>query len=140
MAAGHLSVEIVSPSGKVFKGLASGVRAPGIEGSFEVLFNHAPMVAAINVGVLVVTTPNGEKIQFATSGGFVEVSDNTVTVLAETAEGAEDIDEERAKLAEERAVKKLENEPTTEERERYVRALERARNRLRVTMGAVGHK
>jgi len=138
--AGHLNVEIVSPSGKVFKGLATGVRAPGIEGSFEVLFNHAPMVAAINVGVLVVTTPNGEKIQFATSGGFVEVSDNTLTVLAETAEGAEDIDEERAKLAEERAVKKLENEPSTEERERYIRALERARNRLRVTMGAVGHK
>lgn len=137
--AGHLNVEIVSPTGKVFKGLASGVRAPGIEGSFEVLYNHAPLVAAINVGVLVVTAANGEKIQFATSGGFVEVSDNAVTILAETAEGAADIDAERAKAAEERAMHKLENEPTSEERAVYERALERARNRLRVTMGAVGH-
>ncbi len=45
-----LNVNIVSPHGSVFRGEAAGVRAPGVEGSFEVLYDHAPMIAAFNVG------------------------------------------------------------------------------------------
>lgn len=135
----HLHVDIVSPAGSIFSGNAHGVRAPGTAGSFEVLLNHAPLVATIDVGSLVVTSDTDERIEVATSGGFLEVSENRVTVLAETAELASDIDVARAQKAEERAVKALENEPTTEERTRYESALDRARNRLRVAMGAVGH-
>ncbi len=135
----HLHVDIVSPSGSVFSGHALGVRAPGTEGSFAVLFNHAPMVATIEVGSLVVTSDTDERIEVATSGGFLEVSENRVSVLAETAELATDIDVARAQRAEERAVKALSHEPTSEERARYESALDRARNRLRVAMGAVGH-
>ena len=133
-----LTVEIVSPARSVFSGEARGVRAPGVEGSFEVRYNHAPMIAAFEIGTLTITTATGDQIDFATSGGFLEVLNNTVTVLAETAEPASDIDVERAKESEERALERIRQSATPEERQAAEQALERARNRLRVTMGKVG--
>ncbi len=135
-----LFVEIVTPDRRVFRGEALSIRAPGVEGSFEVLYNHAPMVAAITVGPLFVTTPSGERITFATSGGFVEVLGNRVTVLAETAEPASEIDVERARAAEQRALDRLHNAQSAEERAEAEAALERARNRLRIAMGQVGQR
>lgn len=136
----NLSVEIVSPDKRVFAGEAQGVRAPGVAGSFEVLYNHAPMIAAFGVGPLRVTTAEGDEVFFATSGGFLEVLDNRVTVLAETAEPASDIDVDRARSAEERALERLRTAEEAEERREAEKALERARNRLRMTMGKVGHR
>lgn len=132
-----LYVEIVAPDKRVFAGEAESLRAPGLEGSFQVLYNHAPMIAAVEVGPLTVSTPAGERITFATSGGFVEVLNNTVTVLAETVEPASDIDVDRARAAEERARERLQQAASAEERMRAESDLERARNRLRVTMGKV---
>lgn len=130
-------VDIVSPSGRVFNGEATRIKAPGVEGSFEVLKNHAPMIAAIEVGTIVVTGVDGNPITIATSGGFVEVQNNTVSVVAETAELASDIDVERAKAAEQRAVEALANaDPKV--KATMEAALERARNRVRVAMGSVG--
>ena len=133
-------VEIVSPSGLIFSGEVTGVRAPGVEGSFEVLRNHAPMIAAISIGSLVITDKSGNPITFATSGGFVEVSNNTVTVLAETAELGTAIDVERAQAAEARAVEALATTTDPETKARMTKALERARNRARVSMAQVGRK
>lgn len=135
-----LFVEIVAPDRRVFRGEALSVRAPGIDGSFEVLYNHAPMVAAITVGPIFVTMPSGERITFATSGGFVEVLGNTVTILAETAEPASEIDIERARTAEQRALERLQQAQTPQERADAETALERARNRLRIAMGQVGQR
>lgn len=134
----NLYVEIVAPDRRVFQGEARGVRAPGVEGSFEVLYNHAPMIAAFEVGPLYVTTPEGERIVFATSGGFLEVLDNRVTVLAETAEPPTEIDVDRARAAEQRALERLHQPSEGLERQRAERALERARNRVRVAVGNVG--
>ncbi len=131
-------VDIVSPSGRVFNGEATRIKAPGVEGSFEVLKNHAPMIAAIEVGTIVVTGADGNPITIATSGGFVEVQNNTVSVVAETAELASDIDVERAKAAEQRAVEALAN-ADPQLKATMEAALERARNRVRVAMGSVGH-
>jgi len=133
-------VEIVSPSGRIFSGEATGVRAPGVEGSFEVLRNHAPMIAAISIGSLVVTDKAGNPITFATSGGFVEVSKDVVTVLAETAELASAIDVERAEAAEQRAVEALAEAMDPEMKVRMTKALDRARNRARIAMATVGRK
>lgn len=130
-------VDIVSPSGRVFNGEATRIKAPGVEGSFEVLKNHAPMIAAIEVGTIVVTGTDGNPITIATSGGFVEVQNNTVSVVAETAELASDIDVERAKAAEQRAVEALAN-ADPQLKATMEAALERARNRVRVAMGSVG--
>ena len=135
-----LYVEIVAPNGRIFQGEAQGVRAPGVEGSFEVLNNHAPMIAAFGVGPIRVTSASGDEIVYATSGGFVEVLDNHVTVLAETAEPASGIDVERARAAEERALERLRASEEEVDRRRAESALERARNRVRVSMGQVGRR
>ena len=129
----NLFVEIVAPDERVFRGEAEGVRAPGAEGSFEVLRNHAPMIAAFEIGPLHVRTLSGDDITYATSGGFLEVINNHVTVLAETAEPASDIDVEQARQAEQRAQARLE-ELEGLEREEAERALERARNRVRLAI------
>ena len=130
-------IEIVSPSGSVFKGEAERVRAPGIQGTFEILHNHAPMIAGIELGPLYVTLPSGDRIAFATSGGFVEVLNNTVTVLAETAEPVSNIDVERAKAAEARALERMQ---TGDEAEKAKAKLALERARLRMSMGSVGTK
>lgn len=134
----NLQVEIVTPDRRVFQGEAKGVQAPGVEGSFEVLYNHAPMIAAFEVGPIRVTTAEGDRFYFATSGGIVEVIDNYVTVLAETAEPASEIDVERARAAEERAIQRLQAAEEATERTGAERDLEVARNRLRIAMGKVG--
>jgi F-type H+-transporting ATPase subunit epsilon len=144
--ADELDVDIVTPDANPYQGPADGVRAPGVEGSFEVRYNHAPMIAAFGIGPLIVKTDaaheyadvHDNQIVFATSGGFLEVVENQVTVLAETVEPASEIDVERAESAEERARRRLEEGVTGEERETYETARERARNRLRVAMGKVG--
>lgn len=136
-----LNVSIVAPDREVFSGEAESLRAPGVDGSFQILTGHAPMVAAIETGPLFVDPAGGQRIAFATSGGFVEVLDDQVIVLAETAEPAEEIDTERAREAEERARRRLEEGGLeAEERARHEAALERARNRLRISMGEVAHR
>ena len=135
--AGTIYVDIVSPSGSVFHGEAERVRAPGVQGAFEILHNHAPMIAAIELGPLYVTLSSGERVAFATSGGFVEVLNNTVTILAETAEPATEIDIERAKASEAKALEQMASGSEAEKR-RARQALERAR--LRMSMGNVGSK
>src|SRR5690625_5953448 len=82
----NLFVELVAPDRKVYQGEAESVRVPGVEGSFTILANHAPMIAAFEVGPIFVTSSDGARIAYATSGGFIEVVDNRVTVLAETVE------------------------------------------------------
>ena len=136
--ANTLYIEIVAPDKRVFNGDVLGLRAPGVQGSFEILYNHAPMIAAIGIGPLYVTLPSGERITFATSGGFLEVLSNIVTILAETVEPATGIDLDRARAAEERARQRLQEAGDPEDRQRAEEALERARNRVRVAMGQVG--
>ncbi|MFB6099492.1 MAG: ATP synthase F1 subunit epsilon [Salinibacter sp.] len=144
--ADELTVDIVTPDERAFQGRAHGVRAPGVEGSFEVRKDHAPLISAFGIGPLIVKTNaaheyadmHNDRIVFATSGGFLEIIENKVTVLAETIEPASEIDVERAKNAQERALQRLETGVRDEEREKHEKALERARNRLRVAMGKVG--
>ena len=135
--AGNVYIDIVSPNGSVFQGEAQRVRAPGVQGTFEVLHNHAPMIAAIELGPIYLTLASGERIAFATSGGFVEVLNNTVTILAETAEPATAIDVERARASEARALEKLKSSDEAE-RTKARQSLERAR--LRMSMSSVGSK
>lgn len=127
-----IRVDIVAPDKRVFQGDVIGIHAPGIDGSFQILYNHAPMIASLSVGPLVLTVSNTEKSVFATSGGFIEVIGNVVTVLAETAESASDIDAKRAKKAEERALERIHNASSDLDRIDAEQSLDRARNRLRI--------
>ena len=135
--ADNLLVEIVSPDGAAFRGEAVSFRAPGVEGGFEILRGHAPLVAATGVGQVYVTLPNGNVASFATSAGFVEVLDNRVIMLADTAEPASEIDVERARAAEERAKERLAAAQDPEERAAAQAEADVARNRLRTAMGRV---
>jgi len=145
--ADELEVDIVTPDGRTFEGAANGVRAPGVEGAFEVRTDHAPMIASFGIGPLIVKTEaaheyadvHDDRIVFATSGGFLEILENNVTVMAEAVEPASDIDVDRAERAEQRALRRLEEGTSDpDERKKHEAALERARNRLRVAMGEVG--
>tara|TARA_B110000261_G_C12759691_1_gene227974 strand:- start:107 stop:352 length:246 start_codon:yes stop_codon:yes gene_type:complete len=75
-------LEIVTPDSKVFEGEITSITLPGIEGSFQILNNHAPVVSALGIGNLVVVTGN-ETIEFNLNGGVVEMNNNKVIVLAE---------------------------------------------------------
>ena len=78
-----MHLEIITPDRKVYEGEATSVRFPGTDGSFEVLNNHAPLIAALKEGDVTVTGVGGGT--FHISGGIVEVLRNNVTVLAESA-------------------------------------------------------
>lgn len=104
--AGTLALRIVTPEGNVLKEDVEFVVLPGEAGELGILPRHTPLIAALKVGVLRYTSEGSTK-RVALSGGFVEVGDNQVAVLAETAERGEMIDLARAVAAKERAERRL---------------------------------
>jgi len=75
-------VEIITPDAEIFSGNASSVKFPGLDGLFEILDNHAPMVAALKKGEIKLLSEE-ETLFFDINGGVVEVLKNKVQVLAE---------------------------------------------------------
>lgn len=128
--AGSFTLRIVTPERTVYTGDTDTLRAPGSEGAFGVLARHAPMVAALGVGV-VEFTEGGSRRRLATSGGFVEVSNEGTTILAETAEFGDEIDAERAQASRARAQERL-RQGGESDRARAQASLTRALNRLSV--------
>ncbi len=128
-------LRVVTPERVLFSGPVSSLRAPGSEGSFGVLARHAPMVAALKTGPLSFEEEGGRR-SLAVSGGFVEVSGEGVTVLAETAEYDAEIDVARAETARDRARQRLSAQADID-LDRARAALLRALTRLRVA-GAGG--
>jgi F-type H+-transporting ATPase subunit epsilon len=96
------TLEIIAPDRIVFSGEATSASAPGVEGGFQVLVDHAPLLANLGVGVITVKTPEGTDTKFASSGGTAEVKGNRVVLLVETAERGEEIDLERAQASRDR--------------------------------------
>jgi F-type H+-transporting ATPase subunit epsilon len=93
-----LTLEIVTPEKRVLTASADEVRAPGVQGGFGIRLNHAPFMSALEPGRLTYVQA-GQEHHFAIGGGFLQVADNKVVVLADTAEAAAEIDVERAKKA-----------------------------------------
>lgn len=123
---------VLAPDRIVFRGRVQSLVAPGAEGSFGVLANHAPMVAELTIGELRAVNEAGEVLSFAVSGGLLEVTWQGVTVFADAAEAAEEIDVERARAAAARAEQRLASRSQDWDLERLHAALRRAVNRLRV--------
>ena len=90
-----LHFELVSPEKLVFSGEVDQVDVPGTEGDFGVLAGHAPMVTTLRPGILTVIMPAASKQQLVVLGGFAEVSDKGLTVLADLADSVEDFDRRR---------------------------------------------
>lgn len=125
-------LEIVSPERVVFSGDATSFSAPGVQGGFQVLVNHAPLLSSLEAGEIKVKTMDGADVRYATSGGFAEVRGNRVVVLVETAERADEIDTERAAASKARAEERLWFTGEGVDVERARASLQRALNRLRV--------
>jgi F-type H+-transporting ATPase subunit epsilon len=126
-----LHVEIVTAERELYNGEADMVIAPGSEGQLGILPRHAALLTTLKPGAMRIRLGDAEEPLFV-SGGFLEVNANTVTVLADTAEHAEEIDEARAEEARRRAQERLEQAASEEERAELEAALERAMTRLRV--------
>ncbi len=126
-----LHVEVVTQNRNVYSGEADMVVAPGSEGVLGILPRHAPLLTLLKVGELRIKHDNDEDALFV-AGGFMEVYHNVVTVLADAAERAEDIDEARAEEARRRAQALLAQRSSDIDRSAMEGALDRALNRLKV--------
>ena len=126
-----MHVEVVTAERELYNGEADIVIAPGTEGELGILPRHAALLTTLKAGELLIKLAGAEE-PFFVSGGFLEVSDNKVTVLAETAEHAEEIDQARAEAARRRAQELLAQSQSDVERAELLGALERAVARIHV--------
>jgi F-type H+-transporting ATPase subunit epsilon len=101
--ASTIRCDIVSAEAEIFHGEATLVVATGELGELGIAPKHAPLITRLKPGKVVVTTPEGEQLDFAISGGILEVQPTVVTVLADTAVRAQDIDEAAVRVAKEEA-------------------------------------
>lgn len=127
-----LKVDIVTAERLVYS--EEGVErliVPGVEGELGVLTLHAPLLTMIQPGVLRIVKGSDE-VEMAITGGFIEVRQNRVTILADAAERAEEIDTVRAEEARRRAQRLLEERASEEDLARAEASLARALARLKV--------
>src|SRR5215213_8761435 len=131
----QIQLEIVTPERRVLAEPVDSVNVPGAGGELGILPGHTPLISQLQTGVL--TYQQGRAThRLHVSGGFVEVADDRVSVLAEIAERPEEIDAARARLAREHAEKALSSFSGTEEDFEVARArLERSVVRLQLASG-----
>ena len=107
--ASTIRCDIVSAEHEIFHGEATLVVVTGELGELGIAPRHAPLITRLKPGKVVVTLPSGEQLDFAISGGILEVQPQVVTVLADTAIRAQDIDEAAVRAAMEEAERLLAN-------------------------------
>lgn len=126
-----LSVHVVTAEREVYaEDGVSEVVVPGIEGELTILPQHAPLLTMIRPGVMRIGK-DGEDIDVAMSGGFMEVRDDRVTILADAAERAEEIDAVRAEEARRAAERALEEKVSEAELAAAAASLQRALMQLK---------
>src|SRR5437870_1539597 len=135
-----LAVDIMTPERLVMQTAADAVVVPAFEGELGILPHHAPLLAQLQPGEI--RLRRGDNVElFAVSGGFIEVENNRVSIFAETAEMAHEIDAERARQAAERAKAQMKTARTEVDLAEAEAALCRALARLRATESLRhGHK
>jgi len=131
------TLSVVTPEREIFSAPVESAQLPGMEGSFGVLANHAPLVAALVPGLVRISDADGRELRLFVGGGFFQVSNNQAQLLADSAEFASEINVERANGSLERAQNRLAGRMDGEilQRERAESALARARARVRVASG-----
>lgn len=134
----YLNVEIVTPNGLVYQNdKAKLVVVRTVEGDLGILPNHAPIIAPLKIDVVRIKAEvnTDEQDIMAINGGIMEVRDNQLTIIAESAETPEDIDIKRAERAKERAeelIQAAKSEHDVDQLKRAEVALNRAINRINV--------
>ena len=128
----QLQLEVVTPERRLLDESVNAVTVPGRGGEIGILPGHAPLISELRTGVLSYNE-DGTTFQLHVSGGFVEVNNDRVSVLAEIAERPEEIDAARARLSRERTEKQLTAWSGSEEDFEKARAkLERSMVRLQL--------
>ena len=126
-----MQFEMVTAERLLFSGEVESVVAPGAAGELGILPHHAPLLTTLNPGELRIMQ-GGQEQSIAVTGGFLEVLDNRVTILADAAEQADEIVLERAEEAMRRAEERIANRESEMDLERAVAALRRAQVRVQV--------
>jgi F-type H+-transporting ATPase subunit epsilon len=109
-----IALEVVTPERRVLEESVDMVTVPGLGGELGILPGHTPLISQLQTGVLTYAQ-DGKNYQLLVSGGFVEVRDDHVSVLAEVAERPDEIDAARAKQSRDRLEKQLNQWSGTEE-------------------------
>jgi len=126
------TLSIVTPEHILFEEEVESIIVPGAKGYLGVLAHHAPLITPIMPGMMTVRKSTATEIIMAISGGFLEVSHNQATVLADAVEYADEIDIERAKGALERVRKRFQERPEGLDFDRAIASMRRAENRLKI--------
>jgi F-type H+-transporting ATPase subunit epsilon len=127
-----IELEIVTPERQVVKDRATEVQVPGRNGYLGILPGRAPLISELAIGEISYTNASGESTRLAVAWGFVEVLPDKVTILAETAERAEEVDVSRAEADRERAQQRLKEAENTDQFDEACHALARAEARLSI--------
>ena len=126
-----MRLEIITAERVVYSDDVDVLVAPGVEGELGILPHHAPLMTALKPGEIMVRK-DGDETYLAVSGGFLEMMDNKVTILADAAERSEEIDEARVQEAMKRAEERMSMRPEDMDPERTVASLRRSQVRLKV--------
>jgi len=126
-----LNLDVVTPDRVLLSKEIETIVVPAAKGYLGVLYNHAPMIVGLTPGP-VKYREAGKNNYLSIGGGFMEISHNKITLLADSAERPEEIDKERAEAARDRALKRLKERPPGLDELRAEMALRRALARLRV--------
>ena len=127
-----MRLEIVTAERVVYSDDVSILVAPGIDGELGILPSHAPLLTVLQPGEIRVVK-DGEDSFIAVSGGFLEVLDNKVTILADTAENVEEIDEERAQAALQKAQEIVAAAPAENDLASALASIRRSQARINVS-------
>lgn len=124
-------LEIITAERQVYSDEVDVVVAPGIEGQLGILPHHAPLMTVLQPGELMVRK-DGVESYLVVTGGFMEVLANKVTILADAAENSDEIDEQRAQAAVERAQERIRHRDSDVQLEEALNTLRRAQVRVGV--------
>jgi len=130
-----MQLKIVTPESEIFSGTADMVTLPGGAGDFGVLPGHTALFSTIEIGEIYIKEENQE-YYLAVGGGFAEVMDDKITILAEAVEKAIDIDSKRAEAAKSKAEAEADLQSSSKEDAGFQKAetaLKRANNRIQVS-------
>ena len=122
-------LDIVTPNGNFSLGKIDYLRAPSTDGLFGVLAKHIPAIIAIDIGIIKIII-NGKDEYYATSGGYADIKKESVSLVLETSENANNIDIKRSEEAMQRANQYLDN--SNKDLDRAKKAIERAKVRISV--------
>lgn len=132
-----LTVRVITPDNTVWDSSAEEVILPSTTGQLGILSGHAPLLSALDVGVMSLR-PQKDWLSIAVAGGFAEVENDEVTILVNSAERGEKIDPEKAQEAYEQAQARLEKAQGSDNRQEMIQAtqsLKKARSRLQAATG-----